>query len=165
MGKELGKVFEYLSNCSIPAGFVTAKGNYKQFKVESSRQGLSLKRSDRIRYYLLTLCVSCSIGRPKVKALSTLAIMYFSFMIRYFMTYNSAISISPLPDRLLDFISSAINGPLQTSSLFELNELSTLIDLYIKFSESSHFILSVLTCHPETIPSKPLESFSKLHLL
>ena len=164
MGKELGKVFEYLSSCLIPASFGTAKANYRQFKVESSRQGLSLKRSDRIRYYLFTLCISCSVGRPKVKGISNRAIEYFCFMIRYFMTYNSNISISPEPDRLLEFISSVINGPVATSLLFELNELNTLLDLYIKFSESSHFILSVLTCHPETIPSKPLESFSNLHL-
>lgn len=164
MGKELGKVFEYLSNCSIPASFVTSKGNYKPFKVESSRQGLSLKRSERIRYYLLTLCISSSIGRPKIKSLNNCAILYFSFMIRYYMTHTSDIQICPLPDRLFDFLSSAINGPIPPSSLYELNELNNLLTIYTKFSESSHFILSVLTCNPEIIPSKPLESFSKLHL-
>jgi hypothetical protein len=130
-------------------------------KLESDRQGLKLKRADRVRYYLLSLVINNSISIPKVSALNNLTIPYFSFMIRYYMTYTELLPYSPSPDRLLDFLNGLMNSASPTSQLFELMEL---VSLYTSFSESSHFVLDLLSAHPETLPSKPLELCSKIIL-
>ena len=156
----LGKVFTHLQSCQIPAGFNPPRPNYKPVKIESLRQGIQLKRSDRIRYYMLLLCVSGTKTIPQIKAFDGNC-GFFVFVFKYLMTFVNTLPFAPTPDRFLDFFNGVLNGAGPSGQFLEL---SGLVNEYIAFTESTSFVFYVLTAQKETFPAKALESFSKVEL-
>lgn len=159
-GKTLGRIFTYLQTSQIPAGFNPPGSNYKPIKVECSRQGIKLKRSDRIKYYLLLLCISGTKAIPQIRSFNGNC-EFFVFFFKYLMTFANPLPCAPTPDRFLDFFNGLLNAAAPSIQLFELSEL---INEYIKFTESTNLVFYVLTAQKETFPAKPLESFSRVEL-
>lgn len=156
----LGKVFAHLQSCQILAHFNPPRSNYKPIKIECLRQGIKLKKSDRVRYYLLLLCISGTKAVPQIKSFEENC-GFFVFFFKYLMTFVNSLPFAPTPDRFLDFFNGILNG---ASPSDQFSELSELVNEYIVFTESTNFVFYVLTAQKETFPAKALESFSKVEL-
>ena len=134
---------------------------YKPFKIECRRQGIQLKLSERIRYYLLSLTLSATSAVPLLPSLPALAIRYFSFMLKYLLSYPNSIQSCPRISRFLDFLNGSLNS---ASASAPLEELVLLIEECIQYTERADFIHTILTANPETFPIRSLAPLSSLKL-
>ena len=159
--KALGSLFIYLLTCPINA-FNPSGSSYKPYKIECNRQGLLLKRSDRIRYYLLSLTISKTTAIPIFSSFPDQLCKYFAFILRYLISYPNNIPSCPSSNRFMDFLNGVLNSATGSTPL---EEIYLLIEEYIKYAERVGFIHTILTANLELFPVKKLASISSLTLV
>ncbi|CAG9311933.1 unnamed protein product [Blepharisma stoltei] len=157
---DLGRLFIYLLSSQLAFNHTT-KANFKVIKSEAERQGLSLLKKEKYRYYMLGLLISNTKSYPKMETCPENSLTFFNFVLKYLLYHTNASSNLPDSERFLQFLSASLNYIEETSNLEETLEL---INEHILFKEKLNEALSVIETQPHLLPVKPLSKLNRVTL-
>jgi len=154
---EVGDLFLHLVSCSV-AKFTPYIETYKSFKTQAKKQKVQVVKSDKVRYYLLSLLLSSTYSVPEFTSFPEKGIEFLTFMLKSNLYSNTVIPICPKAERLVEVVYAAAKFSGKWESCLEV------VKEMIELEEKLETVRSIINMETWMIPAKPLQELSSVTL-